>query len=101
MKFISATGRPIVAVDVETTGTEVGWHEIVQLAIVPVDDELTVCGSVFYQDIKPQFPERAVAEAMEVNGLDLDKLENCPDSDQVARWLDDYIQRLGLSLIHI
>ena len=59
------------AIDIETTGLEVGVHEIVQLAIVPLDDKLEPDAERAHiaPFIRPRHPERATRQAMETNGL--------------------------------
>lgn len=71
--------------DVETTGTEIGYHEIAQIAIVPLDIRLEVRKDVnpLYLHIKPEYPNRIDPVAMRVNGLSLQKL-NDSGIDKIA-----------------
>lgn len=66
-------GNHVCVIDTETTGLEPGYHEIVQICILPLDSKLNVRKDVlpFYINIKPDHPERADPKAMEVNKLDL------------------------------
>lgn len=92
-------GNILCAVDVETTGRVVGWHEIIQIAIVPLTPEIVPRKDVrhFYTTIKPQYKERADVQSMEINGLDLDELEAyAPDSFAVQDMLEDWFKDLKL-----
>lgn len=48
------------AVDIETTGTRPGWHEIIQIAFLPLNNKLEPHQDkqVFECLIKPRYPER-------------------------------------------
>jgi len=94
-----ARGHLLAAIDLETTGLSEGFHEIVQIAVVPVDTDLHPSRTIapFVRYIRPQFPERANTEALAVNRLNLDwLLTNAPESTTVSRQFDDYIYSLGL-----
>jgi DNA polymerase III epsilon subunit-like protein len=89
----------LCALDTETTGLEAGYHDLVQVAIVPLDDNLDPMDvSPFYMNIRPNHPERADPEAMKVNGLDMDELMTCPSDTQVAECLDDWFRGLNLPM---
>lgn len=60
----------IAAVDVETTGTIANYHEILQLAIVPLDSQLKP-QSPFVLRMQPNHPERLDPNALAINGLDI------------------------------
>ncbi|GMU26140.1 MAG: hypothetical protein AMXMBFR16_10450 [Candidatus Uhrbacteria bacterium] len=88
-------------VDIETTGRIAGWHEIVQIAILPVDAEFNIIQEVrpFYQNIAPEFPERSEAKSLEISGLKLDELAmSAPDKWKAADYLDDWFERINLPL---
>jgi len=74
----SFAGNLPCAVDVETTGTEAGYHEIVQIAIQPLDMDFKPYEGVlpFYVELKPDYPLRASKKAMEVNGMSLVYLQS-------------------------
>jgi DNA polymerase III epsilon subunit-like protein len=93
---ISLNGNVLAALDIETTGTTEYWHEIVQLAILPLDDNLDPMDvSPFYMNIRPEHPDRANKDAMRASGLSLSQLMQCPDKVQVANALDDWYKTLG------
>jgi DNA polymerase III epsilon subunit-like protein len=56
----------IAAVDVETTGLILGFHEILSIGVAPFDKELPT----YYGRLKAEHPERIQAKAMEINKLD-------------------------------
>ena len=95
----SLNGNMLAALDIETTGRLAGYHEIISIAIVPLDMNLQPAPGVkhFNHLIRPEHKERAEKEAMRVNGLSLDDLEaTAPDAFQVADWLDDWFRDLQL-----
>lgn len=60
-----------VAIDVETTGLIPGYHEIIQIAVQPLDDEFDPEGEPMYCRLLPEYPERADPEALAKSGLRL------------------------------
>ena len=87
-------GDIFAAVDVETTGNIVGFHEVIQVAILPLDNLLNEIDVLpFYINIKPQHPSRADSAAMRVNRLDLNKLcqtgmDPIAAADLLKDWMD-------------
>jgi DNA polymerase III epsilon subunit-like protein len=69
-------GNIMAAVDFETTGVKSGWHEPIQMAVVPLNSDLRPMDDVrpFYVNIKPEHPERQDPEAARVHQLDMDQL---------------------------
>jgi DNA polymerase III epsilon subunit-like protein len=98
MQPANMNGNVLVAIDVETTGRLAGFHEIVQIGIQPLDDHYRPMPDVkpFYHLIRPEYPERAEKEAMEVSGLSLEQLSMAPDQFQVADWLSEWVRDLRL-----
>lgn len=66
----------ICAIDTETTGLTHGYHEIIQIAILPLvftpgkDFLKPLPDQALNLRIKARYPERANSKAMEINGLD-------------------------------
>jgi DNA polymerase III epsilon subunit-like protein len=86
-------------VDFETTGRRPGFHEIVQIAVVPLDSEIRPLADVppFYMNIRPKYPHRIEKDAFRTNHLDLEELLlYAPESERVADLLVEYIDRLRL-----
>ena len=88
--------NPLVAMDVETTGRTPGFHEVIQIAIVPLNCHIKPTGTPFYTNIKPEHPERIVPEATEAHGITLETLMQAPDRFEVAEMLWDWFQNLEL-----
>jgi len=88
----------LCALDLETTGLVAGYHEIVQICILPLDGDLNPVDEIspFYMNMCPLHPERIDPYAMKVNGLDPKHLATCPEPHQVAEVLEDWFQGLEL-----
>jgi DNA polymerase III epsilon subunit-like protein len=96
---MNLNGNMMVSIDVETTGLLAGVHEIVQIAVVPLDGDLVPCENhkPFYHHIAPQRPENVQKKAFAINGLDLDwLLANGLDPWRAADLFDDWFQALEL-----
>jgi len=94
-------GSLLCAIDTETTGRMPGYHEIIQIAIQPLDSMLEPMEGVrpFYTTIAPDYPERAESSAQVVHGLDLHKLkETSLDGWKTADILDEWFQSLKLPM---
>jgi len=92
-------GNVMACVDVETTGTIFGYHEILQVAVLPLDNKLNPSEKhkFFYRNMAPLHPERASKEAKAKHGLDAKKMaKECRSPDQVAQDLDDWFMKLNL-----
>ena len=92
-------GNQCVSIDTETTGRELGYHEVVQVAMVPLDHNFDPRKDVspFVIYLKPEFPERASPEAMRVNGLDLEDLKiNGIDREVALGMFERWFDTLGL-----
>lgn len=92
-------GNHLCAIDVETTGLDPNYHEIIQIAILPLDAEIKPRQDIlpFYIEIKPEFPERVSREAMKINKLNLATIMN-RGSDKFAAIdkLEKWVSKLGL-----
>jgi DNA polymerase III epsilon subunit-like protein len=87
------------AVDFETTGLMPGYHEIIQVAVQPLNEQLEPMTDVrpFYTTIAPEYPERSEGGAQNVHGLNLQTLkETSLDQWKVADLFDDWFQSLNL-----
>ena len=97
--FTHLNGNIFAAVDVETTGRDPSYHEIIQIGIQPLDSQLEPMKDVspFYHTIKPEYPERADSKATAVHNLDVDYLYlHAPTQWLVADWLDEWWSNLNL-----
>ena len=92
-------GNIMCAVDVETTGRMAGYHDIIQIAVQPLDSMLEPLEGVrpFYTNIAPEYPERAEHAAQAVHGLNLHTLkETSLDQWKIADLFDEWFQNLKL-----
>jgi DNA polymerase III epsilon subunit-like protein len=92
-------GNVMAAVDYETTGRRAGYHEIIQMAIVPLNSDLRPLEGVrpFRSTVRPLHPERAEKQAGHVHGLDLNELcLHAPEPDRVKDLLIEWFERLDL-----
>lgn len=92
-------GNLMAAVDFETTGDQPGYHEIVQIAVVPLTADIRPNSSLrpFYSNIRPDYPERADPRAMRVHGIKMeDLLMHAPPQERVADMLVEWFGALDL-----
>lgn len=92
-------GDLLCVVDVETTGLKPGYHDLIQICVLPLDSNLEPIKTIvpFYQHIKAARPENVDVQALEVNKIDFFKLQQTAfDADRVADYFDDWFQKLKL-----
>lgn len=68
---------PFLVLDIEMTGPEPGWNEIIQLGAELFDDQWNSQGT-YLQNVYPENEEAFTAGSEEVHGLSLDDLEDAP-----------------------
>jgi DNA polymerase III epsilon subunit-like protein len=93
-------GNVICAVDTETTGLIAGFHDIIQICVLPLNSVLEPMKEVipFYCDIKPKRIENCDPESTKVNrGLLTHAAINGIDPDRAADLLDEWVQKLKLA----
>ncbi len=66
-----------LVLDIEMTGPEPGWNEIIQLGAELFDDRWNSLGT-YLQNVYPENEEAFTASAEEVHGLSMDDLEEAP-----------------------
>lgn len=97
--WVHLNGNLLAAVDIETNGAVAGYHEIIQIAIVPLTSDIRVNKDIepFYFTIKPQYPERSDSIATAIHGLDLNYLmTHGVEKDDAADWLEEWFMALKL-----
>jgi len=92
-------GNLLCAVDVETTGLIAGTHDIVQIAILPLDAHIKPLQTVmpFYINMKPKRLENVDKMASKIHRINMAKLiiEGF-DAFKAADMLDEWFERLRL-----
>jgi DNA polymerase III epsilon subunit-like protein len=91
-------GHEIAAVDVETTGVDSNFHEVVQIGLVLLDQDLNPTEKRFYHNIRPDYPGRIDPGAVAINQLTMDILDEAPSQLQVADWLLEWYEGLNLGM---
>lgn len=97
--LVHLNGNLIAAIDYETLGRRAGYHDIVQMAIVPLNSDLKPAEGIrpFYTAIRPLYPERVERQAMRVHGLSIDELlMHAPERDRVQDLLVEWFDKLDL-----
>jgi len=94
-------GAQMCVIDIETTGLDPYWHEIIQICILPLDSNIQVRKDVlpFYIEMIPQNPERASRKAMEINNLRFCEIaKRGHDPEKAKDMLQEWIKKLGLPM---
>ena len=89
------------AIDVETTGLNPFFHELIQVAILPLDCNLDIRKDVpaFCINMRPDFPERTDKNALAVTRKKLKDILNTGHAPEVAKdLLMDWVEKLNLPL---
>jgi DNA polymerase III epsilon subunit-like protein len=93
-------GNVICAIDTETTGLSPGHHDIIEVAVVPLDANLDPMKDVIPFDtlIKPKRPQNVDPKAMAVNKIKLEDLEiNGLDPWRAGDLFWEWFQKLQLA----
>lgn len=93
----------LCVVDTETTGDKVGFHDLVEVCVLPLDSELKVYKGVipFYVELKPRRPENCHPD---VADIEIHRSRLCHaqihglDPDAAADLFDEWYMKLGLKV---
>jgi DNA polymerase III epsilon subunit-like protein len=98
MSLVSMNGHVLCAVDLETTGTLAGWHEIIQIACVPLNQHFEPHPDYkfHYLNVRPDYPERADPEAVRKHGITMESLEGCLSQEQGVERFEAWFKGLNL-----
>lgn len=94
----SWVGHLACAVDVETTGRLAGWHEIIQIAAVPLNQHFDPHPErpFFYINMAPDHPERISKESERIHKIKLEDLAGCVSQDRGADLFEEWFVNLGM-----
>jgi len=99
--FVHLSGNLLCAIDIETTGREPGYHEIIQIAIQPLNSQVKPNHDIppFYRNIRPECVDRIDRHATAVHGIDIDDLiVSSPSSYHVEEALGQWFIDLDLPI---
>lgn len=85
-----------LVLDIEMTGPEPGWNEIIQIGAELFDDEWRSLGT-YLQNVYPENEEAFTAKSEEVHGLSLDDLEEAPMIYDVIPEFEKWIKKLNMN----
>lgn len=88
--------KDLLLIDIESTGTNVAKHEIIQIAAILLDKKTLKEKGVFSTFIKPRKWKQQDPEAMAVNGITLAQVKNAPPLRQALQQL---VKTFGTSVI--
>lgn len=100
MSLPSMRGHVLCAVDVETTGVLAGYHEIIQIACVPLNQHFEPHPELkfFYLNMRPDHIDRAEKEAAQKHNISMESLNDCVSQDRGAELFSEWFDRLNLPL---
>ena len=79
------------SIDIETTGLDPDYHEIVQVSVVTFDKHYKPL-EAFTEYIKPDHPERMTREALEINKIDPKTITEDKSKDAIKNKLISWIE---------
>lgn len=97
--LVNLNGNLLCAVDVETTGTVPGFHDIIEIAVLPLDNAFKPSTLVmpFCMTMRPTRPENVNLDALSVNrGKYTEIMTNSLTADKVADFLVEWFEKLNL-----
>jgi DNA polymerase-3 subunit epsilon len=87
---------PYLVFDVETTGLEPDYHEIIQIGAVLYDDRWNEI-STYLSNVYPEYPDRFSIPASEVHNLTIADLDDAPMIHEMLEDFEDWlIEELNL-----
>lgn len=101
--MLHMNGHLLCAIDVETTGLDCGTHDIVELAIVPLNHMIEPYKKYrpLVMKIKPRRPENINPKALGKSGLSLaDIMLYGQDPWKAADYVEDWFEKLQLPIRH-
>ena len=87
--------------DVETTGLKAGHHDILEICILPLNNnfEPNLIHKMFHMQLQPRRPENVDYKAMDVNKIEFYKIcQNGIDPYKAADILDNWFDSINLPM---
>jgi DNA polymerase-3 subunit epsilon len=81
---------PYLSIDLEMTGTEPGWHEIIQIGAILFDDDWNELGT-YLSNVYPENEESFSIPAQRVHDLSMDDLDDAPMLHEVIEEFEGWI----------
>jgi DNA polymerase-3 subunit epsilon len=83
---------PYLVMDLEMTGNDPGWHEIIQIGAVLFDDHWNEKGE-YLQNVYPENEEAFSRPSEEVHGLSMEELKEAPMIYDVLPEFENWIRK--------
>lgn len=99
--FVHLSGNILCSIDIETSGREAGYHDIIQLAIQPLDSQVRPRQDIrpFNRVMRPESIDRVDKQATAVHGIDIDDLiQTAPSAYSIEKALGRWFIDLDLPL---
>lgn len=84
---------PYLVVDLEMSGPDAGYHEIIQIGAILLNDNWSKLGT-YISNIYPENEEAFTSSAEKVHGLSLEDLSDAPMIYEVLEDFDTWIRKL-------
>ena len=97
--MIHLNGNLLAAIDVETTDTVPGFHDVWQVCVLILDDDIKPDKRVtpFYVDMRPKRPENIDQQALSVCRMDFAlKMQRALDPWDAADLFDEWFEKLKM-----
>lgn len=87
---------PLAFTDIETTGLRVGYHEILEIGLVVVDQATLAVKDEWEIKVAPSHPERAMPSSLAINGYHEDQWADAPSLTEA---IGEYAKRVQGGLL--
>ena len=99
--MVHTNGHLLCAVDVETTGLTPGYHDVIQVAILPLDAKIKPIKEIipFYLNMTPHYPEhidQGLLRSGKVRVMEI--IKSGIDPDKGADYFDEWFEALNLPI---
>ncbi len=82
--------KDLCFIDVETTGSVFGFHEIVEIAAIRTAPDASLVRGIWHERVRPRHPERITPYAQELNGFTTEGWASAREPNQ--RLWNDFAQ---------